>query len=117
MENHSLYLKFNLLIVGTIFICGLLMGGMLLYTTRQSLEDGLDTSGEEVAASVGAVISNDILLDDRFSMFERLTHTMENNDQVRYIIVARPDGHILTSTFTNGLPVGLPAQRRPRRLR
>ena len=114
MENHSLYLKFNLLIVGTIFICGLLMGGMLLYTTRQSLEDGLDTSGEEVAASVGAVISNDILLDDRFSMFERLTHTMENNDQVRYIIVARPDGHILTSTFTNGLPVGLPAQRRPR---
>ena len=33
MENHSLYLKFNLLIVGTIFICGLLMGGMLLYTS------------------------------------------------------------------------------------
>lgn len=113
MDNHSLYLKFNLLIVGAIFICGLLMGGMLLYTTSQSLEDGLDKSGEEIAASIGAIIGNDILLDDRFSISERLMKTMANNDQVRYIIVSYPDGDILASTFTNGLPEGLPATRHP----
>ncbi len=114
MDNHSLYLKFNLLIVGAIFVCGLLMGGMLLYTTSQSLEDGLDKSGEEIAASIGAIIGNDILVDDRFSISERLMKTMNNNDQVRYIIVAYPDGDILASTFTSGLPEGLPTQRRPR---
>ena len=48
MRNYSLYVKFNALIVGTIFICGLLIGLMLLYTTSTEMEHELDKSGLEI---------------------------------------------------------------------
>lgn len=114
MSSRSLYLKFNLLIVGTIFFCGLIIGGIMLHTITSSMEKGLDTSGQEIAASLGAVISNDVLLDDRFAVSEQLTKTLETNGQVRYIIAAAPDGRILATTFPGGLPAGLPAVRKYR---
>ena len=71
MRNYSLYVKFNALIVGTIFICGLLIGSLLLYTTSSEMERELDKSGVEIGQTMSAVISSDILLDDRFSMQQR----------------------------------------------
>lgn len=114
MRNYSLYVKFNVLIVGTIFICGLLIGSLLLYTTSSEMERELDRSGLEIGQTMSAVISNDILLDDRFSMTERLMRIQSLNDQIRYIIVFHPNGQILASTFTNGIPKGLPLARQPR---
>ena len=71
----------------------------------------LDASGKELAVSIGQVVSNDILVDDRFDMTEQLLHAQKTNDQVRYILVTYPDGRILASTFTEGLPKGLPERR------
>ena len=114
MRNYSLYVKFNALIVGTIFICGLLIGSLLLYTTSSEMERELDKSGVEIGQTMSAVISSDILLDDRFSMTERLMQIQSLNDQIRYIIVFHPNGQILASTFTNGIPKGLPLVREPK---
>ncbi len=113
MRNYSLYVKFNALIVGTIFICGLLIGSLLLYTTSTEMERELDKSGLEIAQSMSTMISNNILLDDRFAITEQLMHMRSMNDQIRYIIVSHPNGQILASTFTDGLPQGLPATRQP----
>lgn len=111
MKNHTLYVKFNALIVGTIFICGLLTASLFLYSTSEYMSHELDASGRELAVSIGQVISNDILVDDRFAMTEQLLHAQQTNDQVRYILVTYPDGRILASTFTDGLPKGLPERR------
>lgn len=113
MRNYSLYVKFNVLIVGTIFICGLLIGLMLLYTTNTEMEHELDKSGLEIGQSMSTVISNAILLDDKFTITEQLIHTKTVNDQTRYIIVSHPNGEILASTFTDGIPQGLPLVRTP----
>lgn len=40
-------------------------------------------------------------------------HTQSSNQQIRYIIVSHPNGQILASTFTNGIPDGLPVTRMP----
>ena len=112
MNNNSLYLRFNILIVGTIFILGLFMGSLVMYTTSQFLEDELDSMGNEVAISLGAILSNDILVDDKFAISDRLMKTKNSNDQIRYIIVCYPDGSILASTFSEGLPEGLPKVRK-----
>lgn len=113
INGHSLYVKFNILLVGAIFISGLVMGAVLLYTTSRSLEENLDQTGTEIAVSVGSVISSQILVDDRFAITEQLLAIKNKNHHVRYIIVTKPQGDILTSTFTAGLPQGLPQQRRP----
>ena len=104
MRNYTLYVKFNALIVGTIFICGLLTASLFLYSTSEYMSHELDASGKELAVSIGQVVSNDILVDDRFDMTEQLLHAQKTNDQVRYILVTYPDGRILASTFTEGLP-------------
>ena len=111
MRNYTLYVKFNALIVGTIFICGLLTASLFLYSTSEYMSHELDASGKELAVSIGQVVSNDILVDDRFDMTEQLLHAQKTNDQVRYILVTYPDGRILASTFTEGLPKGLPERR------
>lgn len=74
MKNHSLYVKFNVLIVGTIFICGILIASLLLYTTSTEMEHGLDKSGAEIAESISAIISNYILVDNRFAITEQLAY-------------------------------------------
>ncbi len=113
MRNYSLYVKFNALIVGTIFICGLLIGMILLYTTSTEMEHELDKSGREIGQSMSTVISSAILLDDTFKITEQLIQTKNLNDQIQYIIVSRPNGEMLTSTFTDGIPQGLPLVRTP----
>ena len=112
-KEKGLYYKFNVLIVGSIFICGLIIGGTMLRTAYNSLETGLVRSGQEIATSMAAVISNDILLDDRFALHERMSKTLEANDQIRYIVVTNSDGEVLASTFIDGLPKGLPPVRLP----
>lgn len=111
MRNISLYVKFNILIVGTIFICGLLITILLVYSTSLSMERDLDQSGMAVANSISKTVSSSILLDDRFAVTEQIMYTQSHNDSIRYILVARPDGSMFASTFTNGLPAGLPSQR------
>lgn len=111
MKNYSLYVKFNVLIVGTIFICGLLISLLLLYTTSIEMEHELDKSGMEIGQSMSSTISNAILLDDTFALTEQLIHMKTLNEQTRYIIVSHPNGTILASTFTDGIPQGLPLTR------
>lgn len=111
--NHGIYLKFNLLIVGTIFCCGMIIGGMLLQTTSKSLEDNLISTGEEIASALAVTVTNDILLDDRFSLQGCMNRMMDTNDQVRYIIISYPDGSAMASTFLQALPEGLPRTRLP----
>ena len=112
-KEQGLYYKFNILIVGSIFICGLIIGALMLRTAYNSLEMGLVRSGQEIATSMAAVISSDILLDDRFALHERMSKTLDANEQIRYIIVADPEGELLASTFVEGLPKGLPPVRLP----
>lgn len=44
MRNYTLYVKFNALIVGTIFVCGLLAASLFLYSTSTYMNHELDTS-------------------------------------------------------------------------
>ena len=107
MEKQSLTVRFNILLVGSVLLCGLLLGAFFLVTLRATLIEGLNRSGREIASALGAVIASDILLDDRFTISDQLERTLEKNPEVRYILVTYPDGRILASTFPDGLPEGL----------
>lgn len=48
MRNYTLYVKFNALIVGTIFVCGLLAASLFLYSMSTYMNHELDTSGREL---------------------------------------------------------------------
>lgn len=72
------------------------------------MERQLDLLGREIASAMSQSISNAILVDDRFSMTEQLIHARQTNEQIRYIVVDGPEGTMLASTFTEGVPLGFP---------
>lgn len=112
-QEKGLYYKFNILIVGSIFLCGLFMAGMTLRMTMSSLESSLISTGREIGTYLAASVENDILVDNQFAIHERMSKTMEANEQIRYVMVTHADGSLLASSFMDGLPMGLPVTRLP----
>lgn len=112
-QEKGLYYKFNILIVGSIFLCGLFMAGMTLRMTMSSLESSLISTGREIGTYLAASVENDILVDNQFAIHERMSKTMEANEQIRYVMVTHADGSLLASSFMDGLPMGLPVNRLP----
>ena len=108
IKRNSLYFKFNILIIGAIFLCGIFMGSIFIYNTTVNLKQDLEKTGKDTALALNAIISTDVLLDNKFAIYERLMQTLKQNEQIRYIIVESPDGKILSTTFAKGLPKGLP---------
>ena len=53
MRNYTLYVKFNALIVGTIFVCGLLAASLFLYSTSTYMNYELDTSARAHNGDLG----------------------------------------------------------------
>lgn len=104
----SLYVKFNVLNVGMIFVLGLFMSILFFVSMSQYMERQLDILGKEIASAMSQSIGNAILVDDRFSMTEQLIQERQKNEQIRYIVVEGPKGNVLASTFTEGLPQGFP---------
>ena len=102
-KEQGIYYKFNVLIVGSIFLCCLLMGGMMLRMAMSTMEPSLISTGREIATYLAAAVSNDILVDNQFSIHERMSKTMEANKQIRYIMVTHSDGSLMDSTFTQCL--------------
>jgi len=113
LGNISLYYKINIFVIGMILVSGLVGGGIVLQTTSQLLETQLDKRGIEIANSIASLSGNDVLLEDYFSISDRLSKTKNNNKEVRYILVTDATGHILVSTFHNALPEGLSSIRLP----
>lgn len=111
IKRNSIYFKFNLLIVGAICLCGILMGCIFMYTTKVMLRQELDQYGKDTILALNIAINNDVLLDNKFAIYEQLVDTLNQNEQIKYIIVTSPEGKIISSTFVKGFPVGLPMYR------
>ncbi len=111
IKRNSIYFKFNLLIVGAICLCGILMGCIFMYTTKVMLRQELDQYGKDTILALNIAINNDVLLDNKFAIYEQLVDTLHQNEQIKYIIVTSPEGKIISSTFVKGFPVGLPVYR------
>ncbi|WP_346356291.1 ATP-binding protein [Azotosporobacter soli] len=109
LQRLSLYYKVNGLIIGMLLLCSLIIGFIMLQSTSRLLDSQMEKRGTEIASYIAALSSNDILIEDHFSIFDRLNKTKANNEEVRYILVTDSAGRILAHTFTGPLPQGLPA--------
>jgi signal transduction histidine kinase len=105
-RHLSIFYKFNAIIVGMLLI-NIVVGFLATQTALELVEAQLEKRGAELAAYVGVLSSNDILLDDRYALYDRINKTRKNTDDVRYIIISDSAGGILAHTFHDGFPQGL----------
>jgi signal transduction histidine kinase len=113
--KHSIIYKFNAIIAGMLLV-NVIIGLIMAQTALQLVEDQMEKRGFELASYLGILSSNDILLDDRYTLFDRINKTRQNTDDVRYIIIADSLGRVITHTFNDSFPQGLPANITPSHL-
>lgn len=108
LRQLSIYYKINGIIIGMLLLLSIIIGAIMIKTTAHLLDQQIEQRGAEVATYIAALSSNDILLDDHYALFDRITKTKNNREDVRYILVTDSAGGILANTFAGDLPRGLP---------
>lgn len=108
LQQLSIYYKINGIIIGMLLLLSIIIGVIMIKTTARLLDQQIEQRGAEVGTYIAALSSNDILLDDHYALFDRITKTKNNREDVRYILVTDPAGGILANTFAGDLPQGLP---------
>jgi signal transduction histidine kinase len=105
----KLYFKLNVIIVGTLLLSSICISSIVIHTISDLFQRQMDKRGAEIGKSLAALSSNDVLLDDHYTLFDRVKKTITNSDDVRYILITDFSGRIVAHTFPTGLlPAGLP---------
>ncbi|SDF56790.1 HAMP domain-containing sensor histidine kinase [Sporolituus thermophilus] len=107
----SIYYKVNGIIVGMLLLVGLLVWIVIRQATVDLLGQQMEKRGLEVANYIAALSANDILLDNHYALYERISKTQHNTEDVRYVLITDYTGRILAHTFSDGLPRGLATLR------
>lgn len=107
LKHSGVFYKFNAIIAG-LLLMNIVVGVLAIQTAVRLVEDQMEKRGAELASYIGVLSSNDILLDDRYALFDRINKTRKTTDDVRYIIISDSAGGILAHTFNDGFPQGLP---------
>lgn len=110
LSKLSLYYRMNGIIIGFLLLLSSIIGVVVTTTTSSLLERQIDRRGAEIGTSLAVLSSNDILLDDRYALFERINTSKDNSEDVRYILVVDYAGRLLAHTFGSQLPQGLPME-------
>lgn len=110
-KYNSLYSKFNFLIVGTIFILGIVLEILFLNENYKTLHNELKNSAYNFARSMENRIIDDILLDNKFDLLEQIYYAKRQNENIRYILVLNDKKDIVATTFEGQIPLKLLEKR------
>lgn len=95
------------IVVGLILLLGLGATYELRQRNAAALGRELDQRAVSIARDLAARSSDLILTNNTFGLYELARDTLENNPDVRYVLVLGPDGSPLVHTFGGHLPAEL----------
>lgn len=98
-------------------ILGLVVGVVALLTSMivwqmgniltTNLRDQLDKRAVSIGSDVAARATNDLLINNTYSVYGMIKETVKNNQDVLYIFIVDPQGNVLTHTFGDAFPTDL----------
>ncbi|EHQ88668.1 HAMP domain-containing sensor histidine kinase [Desulfosporosinus youngiae] len=98
-------------------ILGLVVGVVVLLTTMMvwqmgnvlttNLRDQLDKRAVSIGSDVAARATNDLLINNTYSVYEMIKETVKNNQDVLYIFIVDPQGNVLAHTYGEAFPAEL----------
>ena len=97
--------------MGIVLMLIMILGLGITFQIRGSLvgtlTDELESHGVSISSDMAARSTDLILTDNSFDISQLLKSTVENKEDVRYAFILRPDGSVLSHSFSDGFPVGL----------
>jgi signal transduction histidine kinase len=76
------------------------MGNILTTNMRDQLDKRAVSLGSDVAARA----TNDLLINNDYTVYEMIKETLKNNQDVLYIFIMDPQGNVLAHTFGDAFP-------------
>jgi len=92
------------IVLGTIVLLGTEMTWEVRMNLIDTLNAQLEQRGVSVARDVAARATDLILTNNAYALYELLRDTVENNEDIRYIIVLDQQGNVLVHTLDQGVP-------------
>lgn len=93
---------------------GLVVGIVVLLTSMSvwvmgnilttNLRDQLDKQAVSIGSDVAARSTNELLINNSYSVYEMIKETIKNNQDVLYIFILDPQGNVLAHTFGDAFP-------------
>ena len=95
------------IVVGLILLVGLGATYELQYHMASILGQELDARAISIARDLAARSSDQVLTNNTYGLYQLVEDTLNNNPDVRYVMVMGPDGRPLVTTFGSRVPAGL----------
>jgi signal transduction histidine kinase len=95
------------IVVILILIFGLSITFQLQDSLSTTLTEELEKQGVAITRDLAARSTDLILTNNHFDLYQLLKDTVKNNETVRYALILSTDSHVLSHSFTGGIPVGL----------
>lgn len=107
IRDLSIHYKVNGVLISLLLLLSLVIGALVYHNTTNLLNQQTEKRGAEIGYSLAALSSDDILLDNRYALFERISKTKDTTEGIRYILMTDFAGNILAHTFSGQIPKGL----------
>lgn len=104
LSHLGIYSQVNGLIVGLLLLLGMLIWLLVQYATVDFLGHQMEKRGVDIGKYIAILSANDIVLDNHYALYERISNTRNNTEDVRYILITDSLGNIVVHTFSDGLP-------------
>ena len=106
-DSVSVRLKIMGIVVGLILLLGLGATFELRQRLASSLGHELDQRAVSITRDLAARSSDLVLTNNTYGLYELAQGTLRENQDVRYVLILRPDGSPLVHTFGGQLPASL----------
>ena len=103
----SVFTKIMGIVLGLIMLLGGTVTVLVRSTMSDALSHELESRGVAIARDLAAQSTDLVLTDNVFTLHQLLLSTVENNPDLLYAFVLRPDGRVAGHSFAKGVPPDL----------
>lgn len=95
------------LVVGVVTLLTCMIVWQMGNVLTTNLRDQLDKRAVSIGSDVAARATNDLLINNTYSVYEMIKETVKNNQDVLYIFIVDSKGNVLAHTFGDAFPAEL----------
>ncbi|KUO72479.1 MAG: histidine kinase [Desulfosporosinus sp. BRH_c37] len=92
------------LVVGVVLLLSSMIVWQMGNILTNNLRDQLDKRAVSIGSDVAARATNELLINNAYSVYELLQNTLKNNENVLYLFIVDPQGNVLAHTFGEAFP-------------
>lgn len=106
-DTLNIHNKIITVVLFTLILLSVLIGILMWDSLHQAMDNELEKRCLELGKHVAFRCADDVLADDRYSLYELVNEMKRNEDDISYLFIIDSQNRVLAHTFSTGIPSGL----------